>query len=425
MDEIIEIDSSVNKKSFTKILELKSKKSPLIIFGDALKTLSSMPSRLIDVVVTSPPYWGQRDYGHPLEIGKEENSQNYIDNLMLIHSELKRVLKDSGVYFLNIGDKYVNKALELIPDRVAIAMQESGWAVRNKIIWNKTNPNPSPVKDRFSNSYEVVYMFVKNPDNYLTPEYFFDLDAVRVKSSTREKETNLPLIVGEREINEVLDRIKKNEYVGKFKSEERINIGASAGGRASVNGIGYSKQRKHNITRELKLEIINFLREARLKKKISTGEIDKYLGTAHTAGHWFRTDRGGSSLPSPEQWNELKSLLGFGRNKFDKIMTEEHYVLQTVRNNPKGKNPGDVWNIATACLKEKHFAPFPQGLPERCIKACCPEDGFVLDPFCGSGTTLRVANSLGRKSIGLEINDSYLEIIKSVVGKKLEYTYLE
>ncbi len=423
MNETVEHNSTINLKNLMDIN--KPYKDQLVIFGDALESLSQMPFGIVDVAITSPPYWGLRDYGHPTELGKEEDSQEYINRLMLIHNELKRVLKDSGVYFLNIGDKYVNKGLELIPDRVAIAMKENGWAVRNKIIWNKTNPNPSPVKDRFSNSYEVVFMFVKNPDNYLAPEYYFNLDAVRIETSTEDKQSDLPLFVEEKDIKELLKKVKPCDYNGKFKAADRINIGASAGGRASTNKTVYSKQRKHEISKETKLEIINLLRDARSKKEISIPEIDKHFNTVHTAGHWFRTDRGGSSLPSSDQWKELKKLLGIKVKKFDKIMTEEHYVLQTVRNNPKGKNPGDVWNIATASLKEKHFAPFPPGLPERCIKACCPDGGIVLDPFCGSGTTLKIAQSLGRKSIGLEINDTYLGIIKSVVGNKLEYTYLE
>ena len=422
MNETIENSFIENKKGLNGFLN-SSSNDPLVIFGDALESLSSLPSGIVDVAITSPPYWSLRDYGHPTELGKEDTAQEYIDNLMQVHSELKRVLKDSGVYFLNIGDKYVNKGLELIPDRVAIAMKDNGWAIRNKIIWNKTNPNPSPVKDRFTNTYEVIFMFVKNPDNYLSPEYYFNLDAVRVKTSSEEKHSDLPLTVENTDIDNVLEQIKQSEYNGKFSSEEKINIGASAGGRASVNGIGYSRQRKHIISRETKLSIINLLRDARAKKDISIGEVDNHFGTTHTAGHWFRTDRGGGSLPKPEQWNELKKILGLKQTRFDKIMTEEHYVLQTVRNNPKGKNPGDVWNMATACLKEKHFAPFPMGLPERCIKACCPPNGVVLDPFCGSGTTLKIAKNLGRKSIGLEINDAYIGIIKRVVDESLEYTY--
>ena len=423
MNEAIEKSLMENQKHLKSFIKTRSKK-PLVIFGDALESLSALPSNIVDVAITSPPYWSLRDYGHPTELGKEDDAQKYIDNLMMVHSELKRVLKDSGVYFLNIGDKYINKGLELIPDRVALAMKKDGWAIRNKIIWNKTNPNPSPVKDRFSNSYEVIYMFVKNPDNYLTPEYYFNLDAIRVETSSEEKQSELPITVEIKNIQSVLKQIQQNEYNGKFSSEDRINIGASAGGRASVNGIGYSKQRKHSISREDKVKIINLLRDARSDKDISIGEIDNHFGTTHTAGHWFRTDRGGSSLPSPEQWNKLKKLLGLKQTKFDKMMTEEHYVLQTVRNNPKGKNPGDVWDMSTACLKEKHFAPFPTSLPERCIKACCPTNGVVLDPFCGSGTTLKIAKSLGRKSIGLEINDTYLSIIKRVVDKNLKYTYL-
>ena len=392
--------------------------TPVVIFADALDALVQMQDALVDVVVTSPPYWQQRDYGQSNELGKEANSQEYIDRLMAINRELRRVLKDSGVYFLNIGDKYVKKGLELIPERTAIAMQQEGWSIRNKIIWNKSNPNPSPVKDRFTNTYEIIYMFVKNPNNYLTPSYIFDLDAVRVKSVGNSKNSNneLPRYVKLEEIEKYSNLIEDLPYHGKFKGEKTINRGASAGGRLSINGEYYSKQRKHTLTHSKKLEIIHFLRQTRSAKGISIQTIDDFFNTKHTAGHWFRTDRGGFSIPSPQQWIKLKKVLGIGETKFDREMTEEHYVLQTVRPHAKGKNPGDVWIMPTASLKEKHFAPFPDKLPERCIKACCPEDGIVLDPFVGSGTTMKVASQLNRRSIGIEINPKYFEIIQRVVG---------
>ena len=397
------------------------KQDYFVIFGDAKSAIQRMDDELVDVVVTSPPYWGQRDYGLEGELGKETSSQAYIDNLMSIHSELKRVVKETGVYFLNIGDKYVKKGLELIPERVAHEMQKAGWALRNKLIWHKSNPNPSPVKDRFTNAYEVIYMFVKNPENYLTPEYYFDLDAVRedTLSMNTKIDEELPRSIEVEEYEKYSELIKQREYNGKFKGAKIINRGASAGGRMSINGEYYSKQRKHQITRPLKLQIVHFLREKRFERGLSIEAIDQHFNTPHTAGHWFRTDRGGYSLPNPSQWEQLKQLLGIGKTQFDKVMTEEHFVLQTVRTHAKGKNPSDVWRLPTASLKEQHFAPFPESIPERCINACCPADGIVLDPFLGSGTTLKVAKRLNRKAIGIEINPSYHEIIQRVTEARI------
>ena len=389
-----------------------------VIIGDAKLALQRMQDDLVDLVVTSPPYWGQRDYQESHQLGNETTSQEYIDKLMAIHTELKRVIKDTGVYFLNIGDKYLKKGLELIPERIAYEMKQTGWVLRNKVIWYKSNPNPSPVKDRFSNAYEVIYMFVKNPENYLTPEYYFDLDSVRETSlsdNTTKKE-ELPRYIELDELEKYTDLIKQREYNGKFKDQTAINRGASAGGRLSIQGEYYSRQRKHPIPRSLKLQIVQYLRAKRLECGLSINAIDRHFNTPYTAGHWFRTDRGGYSLPSPTQWQELKRLFGIGKTTFDDVMTEEHFVLQTVRPHARGKNPSDVWKLPTASLKEKHFAPFPESIPERCIKACCPSNGIVLDPFLGSGTTLKVANRLNRKSIGIEINPAYLEIIEQVTG---------
>jgi DNA modification methylase len=106
----------------------------------------------------------------------------------------------------------------------------------------------------------------------------------------------------------------------------------------------------------------------------------------------------------------LKEILGFD-DKYDKIMTETHYVLQTVRHHPKGKNPGDVWSIPLERFKGAHFSIFPTELPKRIIQAFCPKGGVVLDPFAGSGTTGKAAMELGRKSILIDIKPEYKELM--------------
>ena len=392
---------------------------PLVINADVLHALHNLPDNIIDVIVTSPPYWQQRDYDISGELGKESTSEEYINKLVTINNEIKRVLKKSGVYFLNIGDKYTNKSLEMIPERLAIKMKDNGWVIRNKIIWHKTNPNPSPITDRFTNAYEIIFMFVKDTDNYLSPNYYFDLDSIRVAHKTKPPKNPLPRIISIQDYKKYSTKIKTKQYTGKFKDIPTINIGASAGGRQSVNGEYYSLQRKHHITNKQKQDIIKMLRTARKKLGISIQEIDEIMNTKHTAGHWFRLDQGGSSLPDPKNWHKLKKILHIKDTKFDDIMTEQHYVLQTVRHHEKGKNPSDVWEMSTSSIKEKHFAPFPEKLPEICIKACCPKNGIVFDPFVGSGTTLKVARLLNRNSIGIELNPKYLDIIKRIVGEDI------
>ena len=295
-------------------------------------------------------------------------------------------------------------------------MQSYGWALRNTIIWHKTNAMPSSLKDRFTNTYEPILFFVKNPDSYLTPDYYFNLDTVRIPSKTEFK-TELPLTLSIEEYNTMKhEPNKKSDYNGKFKDTNKINLGASPGARLSVNGEFYSKQRVYNIDDELELKIINLLRKYRDIRKISSKDIDKYFGYKDTAGHWFRLDKGGRTIPKPEDWYKLKELLGIKETEYDEIITKEHYVLQTVKPNPLGKNPGDVWDFPTAKIKDSHFAVFPEELPKRIIASACPKNGIVLDPFAGSGTTLKVAKNLEMRSIGIELNTDYLKIIEKRCG---------
>lgn len=410
--------------------------TPLILVGDVINRLKNIPDKSVNVIVTSPPYWGQRDYGTEGQIGNEQTPEKYVNKMLEVADELKRVLTDDGAYFLNIGDKYVGKNLQMTPFFLAIEMQKKGWAIRNVLIWRKTNAMPSSIKDRFSNVYEPIFLFVKKPNGYLTPEYFFDLDSVRVAHKTNgdtngknpqqktllmekdNNETELPATLSIEEYEKWKGKINGNGngYNGKFKNTNKINLGASPGARLSVNGEFYSRQRKHKIDNNLELEIINFIKEYRKKKGISSKEVDKLFGYKDTAGHWFRTDRGGRCLPKPEDWFKLKEILGIKEDKYDKIMTEEHYVLQTVKPHELGKNPGDVWDFATGKLQDSHFAIFPEELPRRAIMSCCPKNGIVLDPFTGSGTSLKVAKELNRKSIGIELQKDYLKIIEKRCG---------
>ncbi|MFH1956211.1 MAG: transcriptional repressor LexA [Patescibacteria group bacterium] len=419
-----------------KKIDLPKTIQPTLLMGDVMEKLKLLPDKSINCIVTSPPYWGQRDYGVKGQIGNEKKPEEYIKKMINVADELKRILTDDGAYFLNIGDKYVDKNLQMIPYQLAIEMQKRGWAIRNVLVWKKTNAMPSSIKDRFSNIYEPIFLFVKNPDNYLTPEYYFNLDSVRVAHKTNsdkktessrqktlltEEENNseLPLTLSIEEYQKWKNKNENNnnKYNGKFKKTNKINLGASPGARLSVYGEFYSRQRKHKINNDLELEIINFIKEYRKNSKITSKEIDRLFGYKDTAGHWFRTDRGGRCLPKPKDWFKLRDILGIKENKYDKIMTEEYYVLQTVKPHELGKNPGDVWDFSTGKLQDSHFAIFPEELPRRAILSCCPQNGIVLDPFVGSGTTLKIASDLNIKSIGIELQKNYIKIIKKRCGK--------
>ena len=116
---------------------------------------------------------------------------------------------------------------------------------------------------------------------------------------------------------------------------------------------------------------------------------------------------------------KLKEFLEIDDDKYDKIMTEIYYVSQNVKNNPLGKNPGDLWIINTEKCKESHFAVFPTELPRRIISAFCPENGIVLDTFAGSGTTGLAANELNRKCILIECNPEFIEIMNKRIKIEL------
>lgn len=406
-------------------IDLPLDTTPIVLVGDVIERLKDIPRNSVHVAVTSPPYWGQRDYGSEGQIGNEKTPEEYIEKMLKVADELKEVLREDGAYFLNIGDKYAGKDLKMTPFRLAIEMQKRGWALRNVIIWRKTNPMPSSIKDRFSNVYEPIFFFVKNPDNYMTPDYHFNLDAIRIphkengsgNGNNDNNKSDLPHYLSIEEYEKWKDKIEKTDYNGKFKNQNKINLGASPGARMSVYGEFYSKQRKHKIDANLELEIIQFIKEYKKRKGIGSKEVDAAFNYKDTAGHWFRTDKGGRCLPKPEDWLKLKVLLDIKDDKYDKIMLEEHYVLQTVKPHELGKNPGDVWDFATGKLQDSHFAIFPDELPRRAILACCPENGIVLDIFAGSGTSLKVAKEHNRRSIGIELQKDYLNIIEKRCGK--------
>ncbi|MFH2069769.1 MAG: DNA methyltransferase [Elusimicrobiota bacterium] len=397
---------------------------PIVILGDVLDILKKIPSESISCVVTSPPYWKLRDYYIENQIGQEKTPEEYIDKMVEISRELLRVLKKDGAYFLNMGDTYLDKGLQMIPQRVALKMiqdveiigrnrKKTGWLLRNQIVWHKPNHMPSPAKCRFTNTYEPIFFFTR--DDW-EKDVYFNLDTIRVPYKSIEKESHFGLseVLSEGDYKKLLPRIEeingKLMYHGKFKGNE-TNIGASPGGRASVTGIRYIKKRKTEIPQEI---ICDYLRRYREKKGISTKEIDKLLGYDHTAGHWFRKDAGGS-LPLPDDWIKLKRILDFD-DEYDKAMTETHYVLQMIRKHPQGKNPGNLWIMKTSKSSEKHFSVFPEELPRMAISACCPPDGIVLDPFAGSGTTGKVAQELERKSILIELQSQFLNIIRKRCG---------
>ncbi|WOX47179.1 site-specific DNA-methyltransferase [Aeromonas sp. XH] len=150
-----------------------------IFVGNSLLTLQVIPSNSVDCIVTSPPYFGQRDYGVNGQIGNEKTPNEYIDNLVSIFSECRRVLKDTGSLWLNLGDKYHNGNLLGMPWRVAIALQDDGWILRNDIIWHKPNAMPHSAKNRLTTDHEYIFFFTKK-----SKDYYYDQDSIREEHVT-------------------------------------------------------------------------------------------------------------------------------------------------------------------------------------------------------------------------------------------------
>ena len=302
-------------------------------FGDVRDVLRRMIADGVKVntIVTSPPYFGLRDYGHPGQIGLEDTPEQFVATMVDVFALCREVLANDGTLWLNLGDSYASggrssydatsenrgnsgaigirrpkgdglkpKDLIGIPWMLAFALRADGWYLRQDIIWHKPNPMPESVTDRCTKSHEYLFLLTKSE------RYYFDADAI------------------------------KEDAVGQ-NLHDLTGPGYAAPGQAPNTG-----NRK-----ALRTDI-----ESRHRSQI----------------------KGGQSLQAE----------------------------------PDGRrNRRSVWTVATRPYKGAHFATFPPDLIEPCVLAGAPAGGIVLDPFFGSGTTGQVAQQLGRKFIGIELNPEY------------------
>lgn len=274
--------------------------------GDALEVSRQLESGSAACIVTSPPYFGLRDYGVDGQIGTEDTPTHYIGRLAFVFDELHRVLADDGTLWLNLGDSYDKaKSLRLMPARLAFALQSMGWILRNDAIWEKPNAMPESVTDRLSNRHEHMMLFTKQRS------YYFDLDSIRVQYD------------GDRDLS-------RRSRSG---STNKSNTVKTPWGRPEATPPGATPQTNFGPT-----------------------------GERHGKFH------------------------------------------------PQGRNPGDVWEVATQPFPGAHFAVMPTALAERCVIAGCKPGGTVLDPFSGSGTTGLAAARHGRKYVGIDLNREYLDL---------------
>lgn len=298
----------------------------MILVGDVRQRLAELADCSVDCVVTSPPYWGLRDYGQNGQIGLEQTPDEYVAEMVAVFREVRRVLKDDGTLWLNLGDSYAGsgkggnpegskwsgfvgnknreksakaskpivpeglkpKDLVGVPWRVAFALQADGWWLRQDIIWHKPNPMPESVTDRCTKAHEYLFLLTKSA------KYYFDHEAIKEDAKTP------PAI-----------RDKHGEgYQADYPNGDRFSAGERVWG--------------------------------------ADGK----------------------------------------------------------------RNRRSVWTIPTKPFKGAHFATFPPQLIEPCILAGCPENGIVLDPFFGAGTTGLVAQRHNRRWIGCELNPEYAEIAR-------------
>jgi DNA modification methylase len=390
-----------------------------LMIGDARECLAKLPRGSIDTCLTSPPYWGVRDYDHEGQLGLEDDLDDYIDKMVQVFSAMWDALADHGTVWLNVGDKYLNgvgtvgglpprkgwkrnKQLSLVPFRLAIALQEEGWWVRNAMVWHKTNAMPISAHDRLSNSWEPVFLLTKNE------RYYFDVDRVRVPHKTDDE----------------VERRRAHDGNARGKAQQQQELRRwlnSPRHRATIEGVREIGRRPNAPEA---VELAAYLRASADAKGLSIKDVAAQLDQPfERIRHYFRTDRIGSRLPTEATWEQLKSLLELD-GSYDEAMTIE-YGDNVFRNHPKGRNPGDVQAFGVATTPGQHFATMPAKLAEWTLRASLPPGGVCLDPFMGHGTTGKAAIKLGGRFVGVDVNETYVAEFMSVIQADDEAAVLE
>ena len=318
--------------------------------GDALAVLADLPDRSVDCIVTSPPYFGLRDYGVDGQIGAEPSPAEFVAALVAVFREARRVLADDGTLWLNLGDTLRQGDLQGVPWRVALALQEDGWLLRSDVIWSKPNHMPESVTDRPTRSHEHIFLLAKSR------RYYYDHDAIAERA------------------------------VGGAKGS-RFDVGKTA---AHQLGRAQEGQRERpQLSRAITLANEAGLTDAHLAAIRSVGMSDTGKAAAIQSG------AGRNAAEVQRLAREAKAALG---GYYREFLTGGY------------RNARDVWEVPLAPFAEAHFATFPPALPERCIQAGCKPGGTVLDPFSGSGTTGLAAARHGRRYVGIDLNRDYLDL---------------
>lgn len=365
-----------------------------IICGDALEIIRSLPDGIVNCCVTSPPYWGLRDYGVDGQLGLERTPEEYIAKMVGVFREVRRILRDDGTLWLNMGDCYATdggigtqgktgcradrrhtqqtlkkritkplldgsgktqdhalradeagrvtpnlkpKDLVGMPWRLALALQADGWYLRSDIIWHKPCPMPESVNDRPTKAHEYLFLLSKSE------RYHYDHEAIMEQASP---DTHARYARGRSDDHKWADGGPGNQTIAKSFVHMRA---------PGVNP------------------------KAMMPK--DEGRQEQGLETASKFGHG-------------PGW----------RNK------QNESFSAAVKDVVEWRNKRTVWTVPPQPFPEAHFATFPEALVRPCILAGCPEGGLVFDPFIGSGTVAVVAESLGCNWLGIELNPAYIEM---------------
>lgn len=434
-----------------------------LYLGHATEIARDLPDASVDCIVTSPPYWGLRDYGHPDQLGSEPTVDEFIGNLVVLFRELRRLLADDGTMWLNLGDTYATrgssirdrsatgqadtartrrpraagfstKQLLMIPARVAIALQADGWILRSEIVWHKPNPMPESITDRPTKAHEMLYLFSKSD------RYFYDAEAIAepIAEGTLER----------------LARGRSTSYIAPGQSPQTIaqpRARRAPGPRFGGKKYGDSDDPAHATKSGNVYEIAEHgMRNAR---DVWTIPTQPFAG-AHFAVFPDelprRCIRAGARPAGPRCDCDMlvQTPTGAG-GSIDPTVEIGRAGIARPRQPDEGRRPitrreqrGFADQLRASARREEiearvgastfaHYIrtdrtgarPLPADLLDElvdegvldpaAIPACAHPSkpaGVVLDPFSGSGTTGRIALLEGHRYIGFELNREYLDL---------------
>ena len=329
---------------------------PTIIKADARFLDGLIAPKTVDLIVTSPPYWGCRDYEHPDQLGQEKSAQEYLDSLIAALNSWKPFLRSHATVFINIDDVFRNKSLVGIPSLFEIQVKKHGWLVVNRIVWVKNRGLPEPNPYRFSHRYEFVFQLAQKKD------FFSDLFALKEYLGHPANPTDVWL----------LGQIpSKSSHVAPFPLELARRAIIAACPERICSKCGQPYKRKLAPSKELNPKRAQSKRAMELFQE--SGLTEEHLVAIRAVGI---SDAGkGQKIQNGANKNSVHTL---------KLAKEAKEKLG-------------------GYFREFTFAPKQQVGWDTCSCDAEPIPGNVLDPFMGSGTTLKVAFELGRNSIGVDL----------------------